>query len=126
QHVGVAHPAHPEAALLVDPMFGVTSELHVTGRIVRDDLPRRAAFEPVVGHFHLITVADLLMEDAVVVADAIAGDGVAECGATIEKARSETTETTIAKAGIALLFQHFLKCTAETSQRLFQRMLHVE
>ena len=63
--------------------------------------PGIAETEPFVRSFHLPAVANLLIEDAVLVANAIADGGNVECGKGIHEARGKTAEAAIAKARLS-------------------------
>ena len=67
------------------------------------DLPGVAVAQPVVGELDLPAVVNLLVEDAELVADAVADGGNAEGGQGVEVAGGETAEAAVAEAGFALL-----------------------
>jgi len=68
-----------------------------------DDLPGVALLQPLVGDFHLPAVADLLVEDAELVADAVADGRDFERGERIQIAGRQPTEAAVAQA--RLLFE---------------------
>lgn len=64
--------------------------------------------EPVVWNLDLVAVDNLLLEDTVAVAQAVAPSGVVERGQTVEEAGSEATETAVSEGGIVLLLDEIL------------------
>src|SRR5690606_21574331 len=76
-------------------------------------LPRRSVREPRVRHLHLASVLEELAEDAVVVADAVAGPRDAEGGHRIEEAGRESAEAPVAEAGVFLDLEERIEIVAE-------------
>ena len=75
--------------------------------------PGIAQAEPLVGGFHLPAVANLLVEDAVLVADAVADGGNVEGGKGIHEAGGQTAEAAVAEAGLGLLLDQRFEIEAE-------------
>ncbi|OQA24790.1 MAG: hypothetical protein BWY59_02034 [Verrucomicrobia bacterium ADurb.Bin345] len=99
-HLAV-HPLREEAAVVIlvhDPAAETDFEL-VFGAL---DFPGVAMAQPVVRFLHLVSVADLLAEDAVIVSHAIAVAGQFHRRQRIEVARGETPQASVPEAGIAL------------------------
>src|SRR5262245_47792018 len=80
------------------------------------DLPGPTEREPVVGCFLLNAAHDVLPEDAVVVANAVAHARDAERRHRIEKAGGETSETAVAEPRVGFLLEHGIEVDAETLQ----------
>ena len=78
EHGGAGGPVGLEASAGVLEVLDVAAEAHVHGVLGSDDLPGVALAEPLVGLLHLVTVADLLVEDAKLVADAVSDGGKLE------------------------------------------------
>ncbi len=97
-HVLVRHPAHAQAAVLVGEALGVAAELHFDRPLGARDFPGIAEAQPLVGLLELPAVDDLLLEDAELVADAVADGRDLECRHRIEEARGETAEAAVAEA----------------------------
>ena len=76
--------------------------------------------------FHLPAFADALLENAVVVTNAVAGNRQTESRTTVEKAGGKSAKTAIAEAGIAFSLNHFFQRTTETTQRQRQLILEIE
>lgn len=64
--------------------------------------------EPVVGDLDLVSVDDLLLEDAVAVAQTVTPGRVVERGETVEEAGGEAAETAVSKSRIVLLLDDVL------------------
>ena len=88
-HRAVGNPAHPEMALLVDIPFGPAAHPHLNAHFGPAYLPGIAELEPFVGIFHLPAILDPLIEDAELVADAIADGRHLEGGQGIDVAGGE-------------------------------------
>ena len=74
--------------------------------------------EPVLGQLHLPAVGDLLAEQAVIVADAIAVSRNVEAGHALHEAGGETTEAAVAQSGIGLQRLDEVNVDVEPGQRL--------
>ena len=66
------------------------------------DLPRVAEAQPLVGLLDLPAVDDLLLEDAELVADAVAERGHLQRRQRVEEAGREAPEAAVAEAGLVL------------------------
>ena len=66
----------------------------------------------------LETVVEELLEQAVTVEDAVAGNGQFQGGAGVEEAGGQTTEATVAKGCVRLLLEHLGQVDAEAGQGL--------
>ena len=67
------------------------------------ELERVGMIQPVVRHFFLEAVLDLLLEHTVMVADTAAVSVIAACSQRIQEAGSETAETAVAESRIRLM-----------------------
>ena len=120
-------PAHPVGTALVAVALGVASEAHETGLLRLDDLPGPAALQPLVGDLHLPAVADQLVEDAELVADAVAGGGDLQGGEGFEEAGGQAPEAAIAQARLLLHLEDLLDVVdAELPQGLSGFLLDAE
>ena len=90
------------------------------------DFPRISILEPVVGLLHLLAVDDLLAEDAVVVANAVAHGSEVERGHRIEIACCETSQTSIAKACIHLKIAQGVPVDAVGAQSVAAKLISFE
>ena len=79
------------------------------------DLPRVAEPQPLVGDLVLKAVADLLIEDPELVADAVADGRDAQRRERVHVAGGETPETSVAEAGLLLPFDERLEIEPELS-----------
>ena len=80
------------------------------------ELPRVAEGEPVLRVFELPAVADLLAEQAVVVADAVAVGGDAEAGHALHEAGRQPAQPAIAKRGVGFRLAQPVEVHAEFRQ----------
>jgi hypothetical protein len=79
---------------------------------VARDLPRVREREPVVGHLDLSAVADNLLEDPVVVADAVAPRRQVQRRHAVEEAGSQAPEAAIPERRVLLLLVEVLEAVA--------------
>ena len=105
----VRYPAHSQAVVLIHIGFGGAAEFHLHRPFGPRQFPRVAEPQPLVGLFHLPAVDDLLVEDAELVAYAVAHRRNAECRHGIDEARSEAAEAAVAEAGLLLLLQQIVE-----------------
>ena len=75
------------------------------------DLPRVAGAQPAVGALDLPAVADVLVEDAELVAQAVADRGDVERGERVHVARGEAPEAAVAEAGLLLVLDAACRAT---------------
>lgn len=89
------------SSILIIVLADMAVELDVNRHIVSGELPG-VEIEPVVGHFDLVAVDDLLLEDTIPVSQTIAPGGVVERGKTVQETGSQTSKTAVTESGIAL------------------------
>ena len=119
----IGHGLHELAALLREPIAArlvlvahdLAAEAHEHG-VLR--LPRVALVEPVVRDLHLAAVDDLLLEQAVVVAHAVAKSQDTLGGHGVQEARGQTSQASVAQARVALLGDELLKVDVHLGQAL--------
>ncbi len=97
----------------------VATELDVEGLIGFRGEPYIAAGKPEVRKFGLPAVDDLLLEDAVLIKDAIAHGGVTAGGKAIQVAGCETAEAAVAEARVRFAFIKHVEGEAEVFQCFF-------
>ena len=95
-------PAHPIGALLIPVALGAAAEAHEAGLVGVGNLPGPATLEPLIGDLHLPAVADQLVEDAELVADAIAGGRDLQRGQRFQEAGRQTAQAAIAQSRFLL------------------------
>lgn len=105
-------------------------ELDLVAHILPLDLPGRAEGEPVLRVLHLVALlADLLLEDAVVVADAVARRGDVLRGERVQVARRESPQSAVAQGSVLLLsltplfIHHFSEDVFHGIPEIEQRLL---
>ena len=120
-------PAGAVVAFVVDVALGATAEAHEAGLIGLGQFPGPAALEPFVGDLHLPAIADQLIEDAELVADAVAGGRDLQAGQRLHVASGQTAEASIAQARFLLHIQDLLqRLDAEIPQGLLGLLLDPE
>ena len=118
------------------PEHRVASVLHVVAHLAAKghadaalgpgDFPRVAAAQPAVRVLDLVPVLDALLENAVLVAEAVADRRHAQCGHGFEEARRQTTEPAIAEACVHLLLADVLEIEADGGEGGVDRIQHVQ
>ena len=106
--------------------LGAATPVHVVGDLRLGDLPRIAVAQPLVGDFDLPAVADLLVEDAELVADAVADRRTLQRRQRIEIAGGEPSETAVAQARFLLARQNDVEILPELGHRGARRLLEIE
>ena len=115
--------------LRVDPVLGEPSpvvEVRVDSAVELDpeaialarDLPRIAVPEPTIRDLDLLAGDDPLVEDAVVVAEAVAVGRVAESGQGIHEAGRQPTQAAVPEARVPLGLAEILETVAELAESL--------
>ena len=109
-------------AILEPPVFGILLQTAAEvdfHRLVRPrDLPDIARLQPVVRHLGLIAVDELLAEKAELIADGAAHGGQLHGGQSVQKARRQTAEATVAKARFRLQLKDGVLIDAQFLERL--------
>ena len=90
------------------------------------DLPRVAVAQPVVGLLDLPAVVDLLVEDAELVADAVADRRALERGQRVEVAGGEPAEAAVAEPRLLLAGQHSSRSWPSAASAARGRVLDAE
>ena len=120
------HPPGAVVAGLVGVVLGVAAPLDQVADIGFGDLPGVSVRQPVVGLLNLPAVADLLVEDAELVADAVADCRTLEGGQRVQVARRKPAQTAVAQSGLFLAGQDLVELLAHRPQRVLCRLLHLE
>src|SRR5207253_1409674 len=111
---------HAVPAALVAVPLGPAAERHVVAGLGADDLPRVAEAQPLVGQLDLPAVADRLVEDAELVADAVADRRYAEGGQRIHVAGGEAAQAAVAEAGLLLVLQQRVEILTDAAEGLLR------
>ena len=98
-------------------MLGVAAPVDEVVDVGFGDLPRVSVDQPVVGLLDLPAVVDLLVEDAELVADAVADGRALEGGQRVEITGGQPPEAAVAQPGFLLACQHLVEVLAEFGQR---------
>ena len=111
-HHALRHPADPELALFVLVVLGVAAPVDVIGDIGLGDLPGVAVAQPLVGDLRLPAVADLLVEDAELVADAVADGRALQRRQRVEIAGGQPAQAAVAQPRLLLAGQDLIEVLA--------------
>lgn len=93
----------------------LTTGTYIDRHIVAWELPG-IEVEPVVRDLDLITVDDLLLENAITVPQTVAPCRVIKGGETVEEASSKTAQTTVSESGIILLLDDVLNAETKITE----------
>ena len=88
--------------------------------------PHLAAGQPVVGSLLLPAVDDLLLEDAVLIQNGVAGAGDAVGGHAVEVARRQTAQAAVAQAGVGFLVVDGVDLDAGVGQHALGHVVEAE
>jgi hypothetical protein len=113
-------------ACVVGVVLGVAAPLDEVVHIGLGDLPWVSVDQPVVGLLDLPAVVDLLIEDAELIADAVADGRALEGGQRVETARGQPSQTAVAEPRFLLACQHVVEVLPQRRQRLPGRVLDAE
>ena len=116
-HLRLWNPAHAEAALLVRPRLGAPAKLHLIRDLRARDIPRVAVLQPFVGHLTLPAVADDLIENAELVANAVAERRHFDRRERVHVTRRQSAQSAIAEAGLFFLRKNLVEIVAEPAHR---------
>ena len=119
QHGGVAHMLG-----VVDPVLPAVDDLAAETDLLRllhlGDKPCVAQTQPVVGQLLLLAIDNLLLEDAQLVADGVAGGGNLQGSHGIQIAGGQTAQSAVAQTGVRLALEEVGGGEAHALQGLLQ------
>lgn len=99
-------------------LLHAAAEAHLVAGVVARKLPRIAVLQPVVRRLHLLAVDDILLEHAVLVANAVAAPRQRQRRQRIEEAGRQAAQTAVAEARVVLFFQQFTQAQPHFVQRV--------
>ena len=102
QHGGIAGVLGMVVALAVPAVLHLAAKADLLRLVHLGDEPGVAQAQPVVGQLHLLAVDDLLLEDAQLVADGIAGGGDLLGGHGVQIAGGQAAQAAVAQTGVGL------------------------
>ena len=122
----LGEPAHAIASVVVEVGFGAPAELHVERDVRAHDFPRVAEAQPLVGELDLPAVANRLIEDAELVADAVADGGNVERRQRVHVTGRQAAEPAVAEARLFFLLQELGQVLPDARKRLLRRVPDAE
>ena len=120
----VRHREHGRIILVLDDQLAVfikvgvdrAADLDLAGVVHGRDVPYVARSEPGIRQLDLLAVFDLLLENAVLVADGVAGAAHARGGHAVHVAGRQTAEAAVAEAGVGLFLEDVRHLVAHVFQ----------
>ena len=119
------HP-DPLLASALGEALDMAAEVHVLRVLHALHLPRIAVLEPAVRFLDLVAVDDLLTENAVVVADAVAHAREVQRRHRVDVARRETAEAAVAEARVGLAIAEVVPVDAVFRERVVAELVGLE
>ena len=119
QHPGIVLVDHHQVAV-VPPGADPAAEVNFLGLLGLGHQPRVPQVQPVVGQLHLLTVHDLLLENAQLIADGVAGGGNVQGGHAVQIAGGQAAQAAVAKARVRLHVEDIRGGEAQLLHRLGQ------
>ena len=124
QHRVIAGVLDLVAALPVPVVLHLAAEADFLHLVHLGNEPGVAQAQPVVGQLHLLAVHDLLLEDAQLVADGVAGGGDLQGGHGVQVAGRQAAQAAVAQAGVGLGLEQVGGGEAQALDGLLQRLHH--
>ena len=133
-HIHIVGDGHDAVVVLVAHMVEAAVPA-LDGLAVKADLlglvgvaldPDLAAGQPVVGGLLLPAVHDLLLEDAVLVQDGVAGAGHAVGGHAVQVAGGQAAQAAVAQAGVRLLVVDLVNADVGVGQHLLGHFVQAQ
>jgi hypothetical protein len=90
-------------------------DTHVHSDVLSGELPG-VEVKPVIRHFHLIAIDDLLLEDSVSVTQTVTPSGEVKRSQAIQEASGQTTQATVSESSIVLLADDVLNAESEVGE----------
>ena len=126
QHRVVAGVLHPVAALVIPLVLHLAAEVDLLHLVHLGDQPGVAQAQPVVGQLHLLAVHDLLLENAQLIADGVAGGGNLQGGHGVQIAGGQAAQAAVAQAGVGLGLEQVGGGEAQSLDGALQLLQHAQ
>ena len=125
-HHTLRNPLHVHTPSRIRVRLGVPAHLHLE-RVFRPiQRPRISQPQPVVGRLHLPPVTDQLIENSVLITNAIADSGNVQGRQRIHEAGSQPSQTSIAQPRLCLLFDQHIQVKAQNPHRLLSLVINTQ
>ena len=115
-----------QLAVIVEVGVNCAADLDLAGLIHCRNLPNLAGRQPGIRQLDLLAFYDLLLENAVLVADGVAGAAYAVGRHAVHVAGSQTAKTAVAQTGISFLLEDVRHFEAHVLQGCGQSVQHTE
>ena len=119
QHPGIVLVDYHQVSV-VPPGADPAAEVNFLGLLGLGHQPRIPQVQPVVGQLHLLAVHDLLLENAQLIADGVAGGGNVQGGHAVQIAGGQAAQAAVAKARVRLHVEDVRGGEAQLLHRLGQ------
>ena len=125
QHAGVVLMHHHQVAV-VPAGANLAAEVDLLRLLQLGQQPCVAQLHPVVRQLHLLSLHDLLLEDAQLIADGVAGGGDVQRGHAVQIAGGQTAQTAVAQAGVRLDLKNIGGLEAQLVNGVGQRIQQLQ
>ena len=125
QHTGVVLMDHHQV-VVVPAGADLAAEADLLGLLQLGQQPRVAQLHPVVGQLHLLALHDLLLENAQLIADGVAGGGNVQGGHAVQIAGGQAAQAAVAKARVRLHVEDVGRLETQILDGLLQLGQHVQ
>ena len=115
-----------QVAVFVRTHVGVAAKADIDGLVDFLDFPGIAVDQPVIGQFDLLVVDNALVEQAVLIADAVAMARQLQCCQGIDEAGSQPSQSPIPQARIAFGRDDLIQVPAQVFQALATDVVHID
>ena len=122
QHGGIPGVLNPVGAVLVPHVLNLAPEADLFHLVQLGNQPGIPLAQPVVGKLHLLAVHDLLLENAQLVADGVAGGGNGQGGHGVQVAGGQTAQAAVAQPRVGLGLKQIGGGEAQALDSLPQRL----
>ncbi len=112
------NPTRAGVALVVEDILHAAVNVDIRGVFGAHDFPRGAEDHPVVRMLDLVSMDELLLEQAELVVNAVADGGQIERGERIKETRGETAETAVAETHVDFALANRFPIDSEILQRV--------
>ncbi|SVK46427.1 Uncharacterised protein [Acinetobacter baumannii] len=105
-------------------LLHAAAEAHLVAGVMARKLPRIAVLQPVVRRFHLLAIDDVLLEHAVLIANAVAAPRQRQRRQRVEEAGRQAPQTAVAEPGVVLFLQQLRQVQSHLVQRVVDVLIN--
>jgi hypothetical protein len=97
----------------------MTIKLYVYRDVMTRKLPR-VEVEPIIWHFNLVAIDNLLFEDSISIAEAITPSGIIEGSHAVQETCGKASKTTVSERSVMLLANYVLHTETKLGKALLE------